>query len=184
MRKEAVLQNKENLKTRFLVLNSGFTLVETLVAGVIAIILGAAIVMVLNRGDMAFQQEMSLTDLQQQVRSAVNGMAREIRQASDSANVVIAGVFPNMQITFDRATGRFAAFGFIEVRYFLNNRQIIRQSPAGIGDRVLANNINNLTFTEPGGENTVFIEVGANIIHRRGRELVFSLVEKVRLRNE
>lgn len=181
MRKEVVLQNKENLKARFLVLNSGFTLVETLVAGVIAIILGATIVMVLNRGDMAFQQEMSLVTLQQQVRSAVDGMAREIRQAQNSTNVDTSVA---SQITFNRATGSFPVNFITQVRYLLNNRQIIRQSPAGAGNRVLANNINNLTFTEPGGENTVFINVGANITNRRGRELAFSLVEKVRLRNE
>ena len=62
----------------------GFTLVEVLVSLLILSIVLAGIFAVLNVGQMNWNSSMSSLDLQQQVRQAMDGMSKEIRQSSFS----------------------------------------------------------------------------------------------------
>lgn len=154
----------------------GFTLVEVLVSVAITSMAVVVIFTLFNQGDALFQQEIVLLDLQQQVRLAMDGMSREIRQATPLANVSITGAPGNNTIQFSviNATQN--------VTYFLNaSNQIIRQHPPA-ADKILAHFIGNLTFSL--NANVVSLGINATKTDNKGRLLLFSLNQKVRLRNE
>ncbi|MCQ9206179.1 MAG: prepilin-type N-terminal cleavage/methylation domain-containing protein [Omnitrophica bacterium] len=174
MKKEIFFQKREGkeLKRKL-----GFTLIEVLISVAITSMAVVFIFTLFNRGNALFQQEIVLLDLQQNVRLAMDGMSREIRQATPLVNVSITGIPGNNMIQFNVIGAN------QKVAYFLNgSNQIIRQNPPGGADKILAHFIGNLTFSL--NTNVITLGINATKTDNKGRVLIFSLNQKVRLRNE
>jgi type II secretory pathway pseudopilin PulG len=150
----------------------GFTLIEAIITIVILGFVVISIVAVLNVGRQTWHTEMVLSELQQQVRLAIDGMAREIRQSSNITTPAEGGSGSQIDFSVPGSSS--------PISYYLNNTQIIREHPPGT-TRILANSIEYLNFSRL--EDIVVIHVNAT--KKAGaRTLSFSLIEKVSLRNE
>jgi type II secretory pathway pseudopilin PulG len=179
-----------------------FILVEVLVSVAILAILMAGIGGVFMPMQRAFQDNMGLVDLQQNIRQVMDGMVREIRQSRPGA----------IQIPSPRHSAPSIAFSTPGssslIHYYLSNHQIIREHPDGT-TRIIANNIGELNFcrwNDTSGSccssppevacnlNSIQIQLRAakTVLNRRlqfpleDSQTVFDdlLTEKVRLRNE
>ena len=152
---------------------SAYTFVEMIVSAIILTFIIASILAVLNVGDKMWHSEIVMGELQQNVRLAIDGMAREIRQTTN-INAPAAGAnAASISIDLSGASD--------DIEYSLNgSNQIIREHPAGT-NKILAHNIVSLDFDRVDGNN-VIINVQASKTFK-GRVLTFSLSEKVRLRN-
>jgi prepilin-type N-terminal cleavage/methylation domain-containing protein len=171
----------------------GFTLVEILVSVVILAFLFAAIYGVLNIGNIIFKDDMTLVQLQQQARQAMDGMIREIRQAKRETGRPITITLDGSEIEFYIPSFSNPISYYRDVNDVNNDGiidQVIREYPPQIY-KILANDITALNFSNPGY--VVGIQLAAKLA-ARGRELCFpvpycndtskTLKEKVRLRNE
>lgn len=176
-------------------MKKGFTLIEILVCIAILSLVIAGIYGILNVGNMTYNEDMGLVDLQQPTRQTMDGMIREIRQSGRPLY--------NIAIDNDGKGITFSTPDTPSIRYYLdtNSRQIIRQQPAGTGQtRILANNINGLSFCWWDGidccdvvledcSSLHILQIQLNAVKTVGqRTLIFPqigpLTEKVRLRNE
>jgi len=161
---------------------NGFTLVEILISTLIFGVIIGGILAVLKVADMSWHTDMGLLDLQQQLRMAVDGMSREIRQTSHSRILGITNGGSRVDFTLPGITNA--------VSYYLSNSQIIREHPVG-EMKVLASDTNILNFCCVGGAgctdcgNAHVIQITAQATKTvRNRPLSFSLKEQVRFRNE
>lgn len=157
----------------------GFTLIEVLISFLILTILMAGVFMVLNAANQSWYTESGIMDLQQEARRAIQGMSREIRQSRPSyVNVGVGADNVQFRVPSDITTDPLTYYG--NITYSLNSNQIIREYPAGT-TKVLANNIDSLSFSLSGNTVEVVLTASKNI---NGRQVSFPLTEKVRLRNE
>ena len=162
---------------------TGFTLIEVLVAAIVLSLLFMGALAVLRISDVTWNVDMGLVGLQQQVRQAMAGMVKEIRQAG-SVNIT------TITSTQDDIDFSIPGSGTNRIRYYLDTStgQILREYPNGSGATiVLANNIITLEFSGP---DPVQIQLRAQKTVR-GRTITFpgttavpeDLTEKVKLRN-
>ncbi|MBL7081198.1 MAG: prepilin-type N-terminal cleavage/methylation domain-containing protein [Candidatus Omnitrophica bacterium] len=149
----------------------GFSLLEVLVSTAILGFLIAGIYGVLNIGNMTYNTDLGLLDLQQNARQAMHWMVRELRESASSEIVISED---SSQITFNTPNE-----GGIQYYYDTQENQIIREYPAGT-TRILANNIESLNFSLNGS--LLEIQVRARKTQRPDLTLFFK--EQVRLRNE
>ncbi len=174
-------------------MNNGFTLVEILVSVLILGLLFAGIYAVLNVGNIIFREDMTLVELQQQVRQAMDGMIREIRQAKRETDRLITIPSDGSEIEFYIPSFSNPISYYRDVNDVNNDGiidQVIREHPPQIY-KILANDITALSFSITG--DVVEIQLAAKLA-ARGRELCFpilycndtskTLKEKVKLRNE
>lgn len=151
----------------------GFTLVEIAIGIVIFSLVSVGVLAILASGNNTWSQEAALLEMQQQARSAMNGITTELRQIDPLQNIVISDA--DQKIVF------YIIDISNPISYYLNvSNQIVREHPIGT-NRILANNINSLTFSHVG--DVINITILAQKTDKRGRSLSFSLKEKVRLRN-
>ncbi len=160
----------------------GFTLLEVLVSAAILSFLIAGIFGVLNIGNMTYNTDLCLLDLQQSARQALYWMAKELRESSTD-DITITVIDDNDdKITFDTPNE-------IGIQYYRDlsdvngdniKEQIIREYPKGTR-RILGNNISGLQFSL--NNNLLEIRLTANSV-ALGRSLSIPLRTKVRLRNE
>ena len=148
-----------------------FTLLEVLVSVVILSLIITGIYSVLNVGNITYNIDLGILDLQQNARQAMDWMVREIRESSPP-NIEIGG--GNNQITFDTPNEQ-------DIQYYRNTQenQIIREYPTGT-TRILANNIEGLNFYLNGNLLEILVTAGKV----QTQDLNFFLKEQVRLRNE
>jgi len=161
----------------------GFTLIEILVALLILSFIIGAIFAILNVANLSWNSSMGSLDLQQEVRQAMDGMIREIRQSKPTA------------ITVD-PSGAKVDFSIPNISnaisYSLSANKIIRVYPAGSGTFwTLANNISSLNFCCLGGANCTdcansqILQIQMQAAKTvRNQSLSFPLQEKVKFRNE
>ena len=158
-----------------------FTLVEILVSFTILSLIIAGIYAVSHIADVNWNTETALLDLQQQVRLAMDGMTREIRQTAPG------------DITVSSGGGRvdFQVPGASDtVGYYLQGNRIIREHPTDT-TKVIANEISSLNFCCVGGASctdcsaagAVRVQIqGARTV--KGQTTTFPLTDKIMLRNE
>ncbi len=183
-------------KTKFL---KGFTLAEILVSAVILSLIIAGIFAILNVANISWYTDMGLLGLQQQARQAMYRMVREIRQSSPLRKTIDDG-----KITFYIPPEVYGDPWVGPISYYrdvndTNNggvvNQIIREYPQGTR-KIVANDIDSLSFCcwdgvdccNPILENcsnlhVLQIQLRATKTVRQ-KPLVFSLTERVRLRND
>lgn len=166
---------------------AGVTLLEILISIAIFVLIGAAILAVLNAADRMWYEDMTFAQLQQTVRYVIDGMTREIRQ-SNPDSVILDAASNGAKITFNVEGSSNA------ISYYLENidgaLRTVREHPAGT-KKFLTNDINSLCFCWNAATDScsvsctnvlnVRIAAGKTI---RQRALQFELLEKVRLRNE
>jgi prepilin-type N-terminal cleavage/methylation domain-containing protein len=169
-------------------MKKGFTLIEILVSLTIVSFIIAGICGLLSVGNVAYNNDMYLLDLQQQARQAMEGMTRELRQAKIEIGRLIT-------ITDGGRRIEFYIPGFSNpIRYYLQSNQVLREHPLGT-NKVLANDISELNFCCLGGIgcidcSTSYIQIRLRTLKTVGQR-TFSfpvlsgecLTEKVRLRN-
>ncbi len=147
----------------------GFTFIEVILSVALLGFIAVSIYGVLSVGDMTWRTEMSLMGIQQEVRLAIDGMSRELRQAETISDPdggsTISFTIPNVSEN---------------ISYYLSNSQIIREHPAGT-TKILAKDISSLSFDKSSNEVTISLTA---VKTARGRSLQFALTQKVRLRNE
>ncbi|OQB12859.1 MAG: hypothetical protein BWY16_00356 [Candidatus Omnitrophica bacterium ADurb.Bin205] len=148
----------------------GFTLIETLVATVIFILVISGIYGVMNVANLSFSTD-SGADLQQQCRNASAWITREAREASLASIINIDENSDSISLDTPDKTG---------IVYFLNGNQVIREYPAG-NTRIVGNSITSLRFSQDGGLLVIQITASRQILLRR---LSFTFQEQVKLRNE
>lgn len=160
----------------------GLSLLEVLITILIFSFIIVAIYMVLDIGNLTFSTDIALLDLLQQSRLGMSWMVKDIRQASPSSIVITGG----SRIDFNIPN---IPNEPIAISYYLDNGQLIRESPSGSGERrIVANYINSLCFfcntcaDNCSNPNTLQIEVGAYKVAANGRAYAFSLKQKVTLR--
>ncbi len=157
-----------------------FTLIEVLVAMVIFILLITAVFALLLVGEQSWHTGSGLLDLQQQARLALDGMAREMRQAEPATVNIDDGLTIEFKIKGANSL----------IKYSRDNQnRIIRKHDDK--EKILAQYIEYLEFeqNESGSSpEELTVKLRAYKIERN-RELRFPLqgeylIEKVRLRNE
>jgi prepilin-type N-terminal cleavage/methylation domain-containing protein len=147
----------------------GFTLIEVLVVMVVFSVMVIAIYDTLSAGNSVFNVSSGLLDLTQEARTAMSRLIKEVRGASS--------------LTVNSASNiTFSTPSVSNVLYYLSGTSLVRSDSGGT--QVLASHVSNLTFSNPGGQNTVLqvlLIVGKPVFLRN---LTYSLMEEVRLRNE
>jgi len=171
----------------------GFTLIEVLISSVILIIIFTGVFLVLNAGDQSWNAGSGSLDLQQQVRQAMDGMSKELRQAR-GGNITIEpdGRSINFTVPINITTNPVTYSSVIN--YYLNaaGNQLERVHPVHTAPKILANDIADLTFCCQGGsgcsdcQNSTLLQIqvnGAKTVRQRALT-PFNLTEEVGLRNE
>ena len=150
---------------------NGFTVVEIMVCIVIIsfIVLGIYDIMIV--GGKSWNTDMGRLDLQQESRLAMDGMTRELREGSKSAVSRTDGG-AKIEFSHPEATG--------SIKYYIEDGKFIREYPAS-NKKILANDASSLNFSRSGDVIEVQLDSGKTVL---GKNLAFSLEEKVRMRNE
>jgi hypothetical protein len=164
-----------------------FSFAEVMIGALIFALIAGAVFMILNFSDKVWWQDAGLVELQQKVRAVTDGMVREIRQ-SKPQDVTLDAATNGAKITF-KITGNNN-----NISYYLQNiggkLYTVREHPAGTQE-FLAGDINSLCFCwdsstnscSLGCSNVFTIRIDASKVVRQ-KTLPFSLIEKVRLRND
>jgi prepilin-type N-terminal cleavage/methylation domain-containing protein len=157
-----------SLKNNF----KGFTLVEMVLALAISTIVLAAVYSVFTIANKNFTTQNAAANVQQNLRSAIRLMARDIRHAgldpSGSDNFGITYASPSkIRFTMDRDTynGIVDEANFEEITYdFQNNQeqvvQTLYEAKPSENTAALINNITNLSFSYFDADNTDLIDSG------------------------
>ncbi|HTY44825.1 MAG TPA: hypothetical protein VMD52_02390 [Patescibacteria group bacterium] len=149
--------------------HKGVSLLEVLVSTLLFSYIILVAYAIMNLANVTWNINMDYVTLRQQVRGAIDGMAREIRQ-SRVVDINITNGGSNISFTM----------GGNNIKYSRNNdNQIIREHPTGTL-KTLAQGISNLNFTLVNKVVTVKV-TGVNNL--RNENLTFSLSEKVYPRN-
>ncbi|MGE5197463.1 MAG: type II secretion system protein J [Deltaproteobacteria bacterium] len=184
---------------------SGFSLIEIIITSAILSFMVLGIYATLNVADMAWNVDMGILELQQEARQALDGMAREIRQAKPTdVTIGEGGTTVQFKVPIDITADPEVYSDTI--KYSLNGcNQIIRKYPASdMADcdacnantgpcKILGNDITALSFQCVGGvdcasSRILQIQVRANKTVK-GKPLSFPpsadnpFTEQVRLRN-
>ena len=144
------------------------TLIELFISIAILSVIAAGVLTIFGIADKTWNMNRGLVDLQQEVRPVIDGMLREIRQAS---NITLSDGGARLAFNIPDVSNN--------ITYYLNGTSIIREHPAGTA-RALVSDINNLTFSQD--LDVVQIQIKATNTVRQ-KELWFNLTDKVRLRN-
>ncbi len=150
---------------------NGFTLVEVMVsAGLFSVILLVAYG-VLQAGNTIYTRDSVYLDMQQQARNGMDRIIREAREAQIQTITVVNTNSDRISITTPNEVG---------IQYYLSGTNLIREYPSGT-TKIVASNIPYLKFTLSG----VLLQISIRADKTYGSQTIsFSLVEKVRLRNE
>ncbi|UCH12242.1 MAG: hypothetical protein JSW18_05360, partial [Candidatus Omnitrophota bacterium] len=117
-----------------------------MVATVVLLIILAAIFMVLSTGRNTWWASTTRIELNQELRKAEEWISKELRQGrSDVDAVSITGDY-NEKISFQipSSVSDAGVITWQGIEYYLSGNQVIRKDST---TKVLANNINSLTFT-------------------------------------
>lgn len=125
-------------KIRFFNSQNGFTLIEMIIVIVIISIIASIAAVIILQGVMAYQKEMSYSDIHNQGRLGIERMAREIRMIR-SATTTDISTMTSTSLQFNDVNG--------------NNNILFQRSGASVpysilrNGEVLANNIQSVTFS-------------------------------------
>ena len=163
-----------------------FTLVEVIIASCVFIMLVAAVFVVLNASDIAYNRDLVLLELQQQARQTMERIAKELREATTES------IGECIDSKCSRIT--FTTLSETDIQFYRNpsNNHVIREYPAAT-QQAIGHHIDSLTFccwhdngscdTACSSSNMVVVQLNASA-SVRGGSLSYPLRERVRLRNE
>ena len=179
----------------------GFTIIEIMVVTLITVMIGAAVLSVLIGADRIFFGDMGLVEIQQKTRQTLDAMSRELRQTESGSIIYTSSSDISFTITDDVSDTASTATYTIRYYYDAAENRIVRENPTtGIACSVtwdsdkcfwLVGDVSELDFCCQGGSNcgdcssahtlAIDMTLTKNV---RGRDLVFSLMKKVKLRND
>lgn len=174
-------------KIKFIKIKS-FTILELVIVMALLGFLALTATAVLNVGDSIWRTEMGMVSLQEQTRLAIDGMVRELRAASDDTVEIYDSGTEELPGDKQGDEIRFCMLGAClvdrtkEIKYSLDSNEIIRKHST-TSDKKLARNIDSIRFEKDEGSNIVKITISATTT-AKGRDLFFSLTEKVLIRNQ
>ena len=149
----------------------GFTIVEMVFSCAIVTILLMALYGILGTCNSVYTRSTALLDTEQQARTAMDRMVREIRESKATAITVVNANSHRISFNTPTKTG---------VQYYLNGANLVREYPLGEAKNV-ASYISRLNFIQ----STVFLTIDVSAQRTLyGRVYSFPLRENVRLRNE
>ncbi|MEI6437771.1 MAG: prepilin-type N-terminal cleavage/methylation domain-containing protein [Candidatus Omnitrophota bacterium] len=151
----------------------GYTLLEILFTVAIFSVVILGVYGVLLTGDIVFNKDMTLLEMESQSRNAIDRIVREVRQASSQVITANYNGTTNDKILFTTPS-------YAGVQYYLSGTALVREYPAGTVVK-LASNINLLKFTLVGSLLTIQTQASQTLYNSA---VTFPLIEKVRLRNE
>ncbi len=161
----------------------GFSLVEVLFSVAIFVILGAALCGILATGSLIYTKDTALLDVQQQASNALDRIVRDIR-ASKRHTITNIGTGSDKIVVY--VPTPVGGVDEKRVAYYRTGSLLKREYEYPIGTTVqtvtVASDIASLTFSPPTG-NVLTIGVAAQKMSYQ-HLVTFSLVQKVRLRNE
>ncbi|MBN2097075.1 MAG: prepilin-type N-terminal cleavage/methylation domain-containing protein [Candidatus Omnitrophica bacterium] len=189
----------------------GLTLIEALVSIAIFTVVVGVIYLFFMVGIGSWELGSARTDLQAQARSAVDIMVAELKnvnRGNPSRGITILPAPNNDKITFylpDIDINGAVIIGaggdiqwpvddaeYIEYKYLLNSKQLVREDKAvrdGITEAgVIANEVSGISFIDAGIDGSLYADE-VNIVlnlektNLRGRTLSFSMRAAVKLRN-
>lgn len=171
--------------------NTGFTLIEIIIAAFLFSIISAAVFSVLATGRNSFTAGESQVSVQQACRNGLDAMIRELRQAGVSKILDVPADGVNYSAVTFQIPVSLSAAGITwsgNINYSLgglNGRQLLRTGEGN--QRVLGNNISAISFNRsPANPNIVNISITARKNTFPGftaRESVVIMVSNVKLRN-
>jgi prepilin-type N-terminal cleavage/methylation domain-containing protein len=157
----------------------GFTLVEVMVTvGLFSVVL-MGLYVVLVSGNILYNNDTSLLDMEGQCRNAVERIVKEVRQSSSHVITANYNGTTNDKIMFcvPSITSCSSSTG---IQYYLTNTDLVREYPSGTSVTI-ASNISRLNFSIVGSLLT--IRATASEVGYKGT-VTYPLTENVRLRNE
>jgi len=161
----------------------GFSLLESVIAMAVLIVVLVGVYMILSVAQISWDSGEGMIELQQSVRQATDVMVRELRRSSPSGVTVSGSVAEKVVFSVPGSSNT--------IGYYVSGSQLVREHPTGT-TRVLANDVNNLSFCCVGGAscfdctNAGIIQITAGAGKAvKGRSLrQFDLTSEVSLRNE
>jgi len=182
----------------------GFTILELVVASAILVILMSGLLMILQQGELASGVGAAKVDLDAEVKMLTEWIAKDVRQAkiqnlADNNNTPGAGHLKFNSLIWNNATNNLTYSGsYIEYSYDSSNKTLLR----GYNNTIttVSNTFFNITlppFYTSYTNETINNFVANDLLTQRslivvikkdktvrGRPLNFTLVEKVKVRNE
>jgi len=125
---------------------AGFTLVELLVAAAVLALFMAGLYQAVTFGLTSWERSQFRVDVQQNVRTAINHVSRELRTA-ESFEILHSGSSIRIEIP-----------GGAEIRYYLSGEQFLREVE-GSGHNIVAYGIKAVNFAESAEGDVVEIEI-------------------------
>jgi hypothetical protein len=156
--------------------NRAYTFVEAVISILLLSVVLLGVHGVLQTGNAVFMKDMTLLDMEQQTRNALDRIVREVRQASSQTIDANYNSTTNDRISFKIPTIPTGSL----IRYYLNGTYLVREYPAGTTKNV-ASNINYLKFSTTGALLLIDVRADKTIY---SNTVSFPLTTRVRLRNE
>lgn len=175
--------------------NSGFTMVELLVAMAASLILIMAVVGMYNVLTRSYTTETARAGAQQDLRAGLALMCEDIIHAgldplgTAGGGFIVSGATDIEFISDMDYDGAVTVGNNERVRYFLNGDQLVqRLDNDNTTDTILLNNVSNLNFTylsNDGGATTSSVVIAMTVQAPAGRAgtVTRTLTERVQLRN-
>lgn len=138
-------------RTEAVLKNTGFTIIELMVAMVISLLVMGAIYSTFRTQQRSYIHQERVAAMQQNLRAAMYYMAREIRMAGydpsgDAGAGINAGGSTSTTINFTMDTNGDGSIGSGEnITYSLSGTDLVRDS--GSGNRIIAEYIYSIDFT-------------------------------------
>lgn len=159
-----------------------FTLVETMVATFLLLVILAATFMVLSTGRNTWWSSTTNIELHQELRKTEEWISKELHQGR-RATLGITGD-NNEIIDFDipLSVSDAGVITWQGVQYYIEDNQLLREVDGNI--KVLANNINSLAFAQDSSNpQKITVSVTASKKDKRGRLTNASIYFDIKLRN-
>ncbi|MFH0731896.1 MAG: prepilin-type N-terminal cleavage/methylation domain-containing protein [Candidatus Omnitrophota bacterium] len=167
--------------------NKGFTLLETMLAIAIFTIMSSAVFLVLTSGHNSWFSGSAYSEIEDDIRKSIQWMTRELQEARLSSITIDSE--DNSVIDFEMpvSVSDEGTITWQGIRYYWNEdeNQLIRQLTATGEEKVLANNIEVLSFEQPDLNDlgVVRVTVRAFTNDLKGREMRSNVTFDVTCRN-
>jgi type IV pilus assembly protein PilW len=173
--------------------NSGFTLIELLVAMAISSIVLTGLVSVYTNLSRSYATETSRVTAQQDIRSAINLLAQDIRIAGLDPLGTAGGGFTvtdtdDIEFIADRDyDGAITSGNMEQIRYYLDGTELIqRMDDDADTDEVLLDNVSALSFVYDDTTTPTTVVIDMTVEEPAGRTgtVTRTLTKRVKIRNQ
>jgi type II secretory pathway pseudopilin PulG len=148
-------------------------MIELLMAVFLFSVVLLGVYAVLYTGQVIYNRDTALLEMEAQCRNAVDRVVREVREASSQTITANYNNTTNDKILFTIPSA-------VGIQYYLSGTDLVMEYPAGTTKK-FASHINLLKFSLVGSLLSIHITASQTVYNQ---VISFSIIEKVRLRNE